>query len=402
MRSAMPPVAFFLLSLVSCRPGSDKGNISSQSAGSTASTYQAPSNRISPSDSSCNISSTPALSIGQENGIDTTTLDRVTDATWLANGGIAVVQKLNGTIFVFDSSGRLTETRGRSGQGPSEIRTPWRVWPGRSDTIVVADARPWRFQFFPADNKQARAVRFTPEIVNRPEFSELLDNGQFLQAELCCRSESQTGVAESKLLVRLFDAGGAISDTIAILAYGRQMKLSPDRNASWMRPLFSSASSVASNGALIVLGEADHDEVRVLTAAGREIRRVRWSLEGKESSRSVSRDEIERYRKTRLAQSTPAIRQFVEEDISPNRPVSDAFPAFSQLLLGTDGILWVKLYRRPSAKADVFLRFDSTGTFLCRVNIPKNLEILRTRKDEILALERSDESGERVGVFQVR
>jgi hypothetical protein len=85
--------------------------------------------------------------------------------------------------------------------------------------------------------------------------------------------------------------------------------------------------------------------------------------------------------------------------ISPERPVADEFPAFSAVVAGTDGRIWVREYQRPAAAtARTMVAFDTEGRAVCRMTVP-GFEVLEIGPNYLLAKTEDSLGVERVRLF---
>lgn len=350
----------------------------------------------------CSIATEPTTSIGSVDGSDSYLLHRVTGALVLDDGSIAIGADGVYDIRVFGPDGAFRRSIGRRGEGPGEFRNIMRLFLLGADTVVVEDYRPWRLSYFTSDGRFHRAVVPQPLNANRPDRAVLRADGSIVSGHDCCLRR-EPGFHLQTLQLVLHAREGFFVDTIGTYPFG-SFGLLPNagRDGSFMRPLFEGVTSIASYGMHTIIGDQQRQELVIL---GPDLQRqtlLRWRIRGRDGSREVRRLDVEAYRQRRLVESTPAIRQFVEEDISPERPVSDSFPAFSGILASREGEIAVRLYRRRfDDETDSYLLFDRQQRFTCTLRLSKRRALWRLGDGHVLLHEYGDMDVERIARYEL-
>ncbi len=85
--------------------------------------------------------------IGREDGPPATLLGRVTQASFLDDTTVAILDRTTQDVRLFSATGRHLETIGRKGEGPGEFRAPQAVVRAPSGELLISDIRR-TIQFF--------------------------------------------------------------------------------------------------------------------------------------------------------------------------------------------------------------------------------------------------------------
>lgn len=162
-------------------------------------------------------------------------------------------------------------------------------------------------------------------------------------------------------------------------------------------PLFEPRTTVTGDAAGFWVGTARAYEVTRYDTSGRAIRIVRWS--GPE--RKVTDDATRLAHQLRLASASPDQHEHVRR-MHEVQPVSDVFPAYSQILTSRAGTLLIQEYSRPSEAPEArWFVFDSTGRLVGRFTAPPTLRVLEVGEDYLLGTTRDQDDLEEVRLFSI-
>ena len=321
----------------------------------------------SASDAMCAVGEEPLLVVGNREDDPAHLFGDVAGAARLSDGSVAVVDPTVDQVRIFDETGEHLRSLGRMGDGPGEFRNAWYVWVRPGDTLWVGDYRPWRYNVFAADGAWSRAVELDPIYPNPSRGGGVLSNGTLVTAWLT-RGSSRSFDTPDTLVVEAHDPDGKL---VGVLAGLPNRRLGQIRDSTWpdlfIGPVFDSRASVSARGDHIAMGTGREAEVRVLDSEYRLTTIVRWNA----GDRSVSGADLDAYREDYRAQnawrSEPS--RTAGPTLSPRRPAADQFPAFSGLLMGNAGHLFVFPYRRPGRPEPESgaMVFSPTGEFMCRL-----------------------------------
>ncbi|MFW6201959.1 MAG: hypothetical protein ACOC8B_05235 [Gemmatimonadota bacterium] len=361
-------------------------------------------NRPELSADSCAIPTEPLVDIGVVEGEPEYQLYRVMDGATLSDGRIAIVNQGSDEIRIYDADGRFVDAFGREGGGPGEFRDVFMVWRIPGDTLVVADYRPWRFQYFTPGGEFIRAVEPTPTYINTPAVVGVMADGTFvIGRETNDAYREEPGFHPQHLHLVRHGPDGAALDTIGVYMAGRRGNLPGGENVRLTgTPLFEPRTVVAAGGERIVVGAGEEAELRILDVDGELRRLVRWTV----GDRDVPPSEVEAYRRNVLElYDDPAARQrFAEPQISDDRPVNDRFPAHATIRIDRSDRIWVRQYPRPSwPEGDRWWVFDRDGRFACHaVTPPMNVwDIFEIGVDYLLGAQQDELDVEHVRVFEL-
>lgn len=349
----------------------------------------------------CSVAAEPSIRIGASEGGPEHELHRVFGASRLSDGSIALVNQGSQQLRVYDRSGRYVRSAGRQGRGPGEFAAAFHLWVLPGDTVWVGDYRPWQFLVFGPDGAWLRTVRPEPPLPNPPAVMEVFADGRVLLAERPIGPDGGNWSRQTLTLV-LYSPDGAVLDTVATVPDSRWGML--PNSQFGLVPLFESSARVDASGATLAIGHGSSPELRIYELADSlSLRRImQWST----GNRTISTEEIavERARiEGQYANLDPGLRrEFVAPQISDDRPVAEQFPAFTGLRVARDGGIWVREFVRPSERArQPWLRFDSSGRYVCRAELPDAVEVLEFGADYVLVKEAGELDVEMVNLYEL-
>lgn len=317
------------------------------------------------SDATCALGEEPLLVVGDREDDAAHLFGRIVGAARLSDGSVAVVDPTVDQVRLFDETGEHLRSLGRMGDGPGEFKNAWLVWVRPGDTLWVGDYRPWRYNVFAADGAWSRAVELDPIYPNPSQGGGVLSNG-LLVAARTTRPRERSFDTPDTLVVEAHDSNGKLVGVLARLPHRR---LGQIRDSTWpdlfIEPVFDGRASVSARGDRIAMGTSRDAEVRVLDSEFRLTTIVRWNP----GDRSVSGTDLDAYQEDYRAQNAWRSEPSRADGprLSPRRPVADQFPAFSGLLVGNAGHLFVFSYPRPGRPRAGAMVFAPTGEFMCRL-----------------------------------
>jgi hypothetical protein len=351
----------------------------------------------------CALDSMPTVSIGADTGASEYQLYRVFGARRLSDDRIVLVNQGSEEIRFYDRQGKFLGRAGRAGEGPGEFRNAFHLWALPGDTIWVGDYRPWEFDVFAPDGTWLRAVKPTPQYPNSPSVMVLLDDGRSILADRPLR-EAAGNFQVNRVAILLHGADGTLLDTIGTYPDGRWGTIGNDRSL-WLFPFFEAFTRVAGGGSQVVIGHGSKTELFVYRADDtlRLARVIRWTTD----DRAISADDVAAARAKEwepYKDAEPELQERLGKPlISEERPVADEFPAFSGIIAGRDGRIWIREYPRPRMPdARRMVAFDADGRVLCRATFPASVEPLEIGADYLLALTRDSLRVERVQQYWLR
>jgi hypothetical protein len=345
----------------------------------------------------CAVSTDAAVTIGSAAGDEPSQLYEVYDGNVLSDGRIAVLNAGTEEVRIFSADGVFQSRFGRRGEGPGEFRSLYTldVLPG--DTLVVGDYRPWRFSIFTAEGEHLQTVVPQPPIPDIPEvISVAPDGAHFLLGSACCRPEAHSFVTRTVDLIR-YDRDGPgngsarSGDTLGTFRYDRTGWLSSELRFLGS-PVFEASAAFAATPDGWVHAPGDRRVLELRAPDGALQALVRWT--GRD--RAVTRTELEAYRariREVFAERSSRLRPYAEARTDEDRPVADRFPAHDGLLVGQQGRIWLRLYRRPLDEGERrWLVFGPDGSFRCHALSPRGTRVMSVGPGHLLGT-RADELG---------
>lgn len=149
------------------------------------------------------------LRIGEIDGPNALTNPSLT--VLLPDGGLAVAQRQENTVKIFDSAGRLTGSMGRAGRGPGEFRHIGAMGLLGDSALWVADPSNRRVSVFDLTGALRNEVSW-PDRQDRMPYRPVLGGTAFVVADI---TYSPSSPADTVWSLRLYTPDGVLIDTIA-------------------------------------------------------------------------------------------------------------------------------------------------------------------------------------------
>ena len=384
-RCRLPGVVASLLLAVVAFAGCDAAPPSPTTAGDSAGVRVVVSDPYR-SDAMCSVGEEPLLVIGDREDDPAHLLGQVAGAARLSDGSVAVVDGTVGEVRIFDQTGEHVRLMGRIGEGPGEFRNAWYIWVLPGDTLWVGDYRPWRYNVFAPDGEWLRAVEMDPLYLNPSRGGGALANGTLVTSRMEGRG-TQSFETPDTLVVEAHGPDGKLSGVVAQLPHRRLDEVSDGPPDFGVDPLFDAAASVSARGDRIAIGTTGEPEVRILDSQYQLTTIVRWE----DDDRAVEAADVRAYQDEILARRGGEPGPFDAALLSSERPVAEVFPAFSSVLVGVGGHLWVFRYRRPGVEVRPgAMVFAPTGEFLCHMEPKRGYTVLEAGTDYVLGQQEDD------------
>ena len=350
------------------------------------------------SDRRCALADRPTLSLGTVEGDEASMLYFVRGANRLSDGSLAVLDNGSGEIRIFSRAGTHLRSMGGHGDGPGEFRIGRFIWVLPGDTLWVGDYRPWRYHIYSARGTFIRTVTLDPSYLNASRGGGVLASGVSVNARRLVYRPTNDFRQPEPWSVEAHDVDGTLMRELA--------RLDGVRRGTWegagviMSTVFDPVPSVAAAGATIAIATGREPEVRILDGEFRLHRIVRWS----DPDREVTAAHIQAYRdavlERRGGRGSENWSAADESVVSDRRPAAALFPTTSGLMLGRDGRLWVRRYRRPGAEVR-WMAFHSGGEFQCHLALDGSLTVYEFGADYLLAVQTDELGVERVVEYEL-
>jgi len=316
-------------------------------------------------------------------------LSNVTGVAAGADGRIFVADGQARTIYVFDAKGSVLDSIGREGEGPGEFRylAGIELLPG--DTLVTWDGWANRVQRFTGNGDFIDAVVFNDGMQDRAHRTAdgtIFSVGRMPQVMKGSPTDFTVDRDTLALLHRL--PTGQI-DTVEI-APGRErvqriLRMSNGSLATTMldRP-FGRDFLWAGTADGLWFGHNDVFRIRHVDSMGRPDREIR----GSPLSEPVSRTDATAWKAALEANAkTDRGRELIEKQFDP-AVLPATRPAFTRLVAGESGELWVRAFEWDGTQAGRWLVFSKTGEYVGQVETPPGLRLEAVTRDRILGVAR--------------
>lgn len=314
----------------------------------------------------------------------------ISDAALLPDSTVAVLDRQARHVQVFDRSGRLVRTLGREGEGPGEFLDPIQV-EASGNTLAVWDWRIRRVTLFDLANDSVRTISIS--LLNPHGRFGRRSSGDFAFSE----TTRDVGPREQaswmhRMAVVVTSPSGADQDTLVRIA---------DREARWVDrsarrigfPVFTPSAEMAVSAGTIWIARGD--SARLVRIGAARVDTVRWDW----PLRRVEAEDVRRHQERILNASHPTRRRLWEREFEI-MPVSEFFPAVSDLASDDQGGVWVGAYRRLGDPLRRWARVEQGGV-TCELDLPASFTILAGAKTWILGVAKDEFDVERVELWSV-
>ena len=321
----------------------------------------------------------PLLSIGLMEGADEYLFAGINGGALLADGSLVVSDRANFRIQKFGPDGEHLWSRGRQGEGPGEFEYV-RVAPGcaSAERIAVYDIWTARVSVFSGDGELLDDYPFLFNGVPLRRFS-CAPNGRLGFAGSSVWM-GETGAEPGDIIRELLSLGSAeLGDTVAATLRERI----PSSEMRYLGPGNAMPGNIWSHDAVFAaadqgvwFGTSEDYEIELVAWTGETIRRIRW--EGPDLN--VTREDIDRYRDSledsyRRGGGADWRARFQRRWEWESEIVPEVFPAYQELMMGDDGVLWVHDYLRPGERSEWFA-FDADGNWTRTLVLPSHTVLL--------------------------
>lgn len=371
----------------------------------------------------------PAVSIGEMDGAPEYQLYRVSAATRLSDGGLAVFDGGAQEVRYYDASGRFLRRSGGKGGGPGEFQgVSWMVRLA-GDSLMLSDPQAQRLTVLAPDGTVARSVNLaaaasqgqsgTPggreQVVRVGGLGTYDVLAPMSDGMLLARARSEMRTAEPGTTVTrdsatyvLLGPDGGLRDTIGVLAGDeRQASVggtSGRRVVVVGPPPFGRSSFVAVDTDGFWYGSSDRYQVEHRTADGRVDRVVRRAIEPIAVTPAITAAAREVELKRQIdgpAEVKTMFRQMTEERWE-KAVLPATMPAHGVLRTDPAGRLWLAEVAPPDDEVPRWTVFDSEGRMLGTVAMPERFRALEFGTDYVLGVSTDENEVERVELYTLK
>lgn len=341
----------------------------------------------------------PIVEIGRGEGEDA--LFRVTAATRLPDGRIAVANAGTQQIKLFGTDGRHLASLGQRGAGPGEFQFP--LWVGtHADSILVWDAALERLTVFDPRGTLARSTQFPAVGGSFPSVVGMFPDGSLLLAsgadQAAAAKQEGTAWRGDTHLVRIAP-GGQILDTIATVpSQERYSYRSRDGMGQTVEDLpFGRRTVMAVRDDAVVVGTGEAYSIREVDTAGIQ----RGLVQREWTPRPVSSADVRDYWAKMVTiggRSRPGEVQAQRDKI----PYPATLPPYDALVIDAGGALWIKDAQPPRGwdDPDLWRVYSPDGAPLATVELPARVRPQAIGNEWILGTALDDAERETVRLYR--
>jgi len=370
--SGLAVIAMFGLMLTACAGDRPSSSVSKRdSAGITI--IESTSPRWS-SEEGWLIDATPVLDLATSGVGPPHEFYRVRDAIRLPDGSIAVADHGSCEVRLFSITGEFLRAVGRRGEGPGEFERLTSIHRIRGDSLVALDYWLRRITVLGPDLSVGRTFSLIGDGLRVSELTTLDDTTLVATFYSLADFEGVNGLYRGMNPVITISLNGAVLDTVTSIA-GDESFEGPTFSAP---ALFGKHSHITAHQGLIYLGSADQMQFEVVSPAGLLKRIVRIP----DVDLSVSGQEIQ---EERDALAGPSPTQYIKE-IFAAVPEPETRPAYSDLLIDTEGFVWVAQHLGEAERDEPrdWWVFTPEGEWLGSVQVPGRFTLYEIGLDYML------------------
>jgi len=338
----------------------------------------------------------PVVTVGGDGSPDAEFV-QVAAAFRTSDGLLAVSDWGSPTIRVFDARGRLVRTLGRQGAGPGEFRLIQRLFLAH-DTLIAYDGPLRRLTRYLPDGTLLGTTQVQPSTDGGPvDLVGRLSSGRWVVTTP--HSPSWThghGVYRDTLRVGTLVPSAVGPVTWLAEAPGATFfAYMPGADRSqWLAGLLPmSATGVAAQlGDTIVVGDTESVDLLFFGPEGRRVGELALPLEPppdlRPHRRAARDDALALDREGRRRAYLTAAAEF-----------DGPAPRYRDLVIGTDGLLWLQLLEPRPGDSSRYLVLTPSGDVRARVSLPPRATLLTAQPPWLLVALRDEDGFERVGLI---
>jgi len=329
----------------------------------------------------------------------------VTDALWLSDGRVLVVDGGARVMYVCGSDGVCRTTFGWRGQGPGEFRRIGVVTVTSEDSVFVHDPVRRTLQVFHPDAGLVRTVSLVASAEDDGAVPlEVRRSGPDRLVRLSYRPQPLTSLpanaqwtrwTSTAVLALVDEAGDLLAERVEFeggySALGEMMDL---------RLPFSNRPFVFVGAQAIVYGSGQTFELTVADVATLARRmQVRWPS-NREPIRTA---EIEKFTARRLGRARSQMARSLVSTQFSRRLLPSFRPALGGVLISPDGHIWAGRFEPAIDYPNEALWYvlDAQGTPLGRVPLPPKSHLTAVAGDSLLVVQRDSLDAWSVKVYRV-
>jgi hypothetical protein len=349
------------------------------------------------------VDSTPILEIGGSGEVHDE-FTRINGLAWMADGGVVVADGAVQELRIFGPDGVWRATAGRKGGGPGEFEGLNGIHVLADGSLLAFDSRHRRFSDFSVDGSFLGERPLEPGGPRFPQLLGRLADGRalFRAGGVFTPGGSQAGVSRPPAIVVLYDSAGALMDTVGEFPGSEAFVQLGGEGAT--RTISVGSLPLGRNTRFAVVGDrfvvapSDDYELLIYRLDGTLERSIRRPF----TKRSIKDADIERYLEDMADHGS---RDFVNRMRKPLMEAArpEAMPAYSNLLVGDNGQLWVEDFTPPGIEGPVrWSVFEAGGQWLGEAEMPARFKPYRIAGGRVLGVWLDPDDVPFVRAYQLR
>lgn len=326
------------------------------------------------------------LSIGADGGFP---FGRVSDAVVLEDDRIAVLDGLARRVYLFEPTGQLSDSLGREGDGPGELRRPSRLGASASSGVLVFDGLAQRVTRFPFGSSERELATWA--LRSGRSIGDLAFVSQELAVVI--RGSFRERMEQERLSLGYHPIPGEIS--LLNWASGDEIPLSEETISSFTLlsgnlisgSPFAHRVQIAATDSQVVVASTGGFSLRRYDLGGRLIQEIRyppWVGPVRVAELDSLREEHRR-----LAEEEGSI--YLEGIFAPDAQ-PELRPSVGRILMSPTGWIWVGSFSPNNGTPESWAVFDPDGVLRTMLSLPPHSEPLWVGRDK-LVLRQTDALG---------
>jgi hypothetical protein len=319
----------------------------------------------------------------------------------LSNGDIVVAQGSPAELRLFSQDGRFVRRLARAGSGPGEVMLPW--WLGRAgDSLLLSDLALARITVFDRKRDEISTISFAPRgAPSRMVVAGHFVSGRWLVVTLprVISQQHGEGPFRDSATVGYWSGDTAtvhIIGTFPNFAYFGYTDARVGASGAGLDRLFPISSFVVVNDDLWI-ADPESEELLVYNAVGALRQRVRVPLPRTPWSKAPLNRARERVLSTtKRAPDSARVAAMFDLGRRPARA-----PAFSRLIPGVNGAVWLEAYRVGRDEATDYVAIDAKGRVSGQFHGPPAVRFFDIGADYALGVHRDSDDVDTVVLYRI-
>ncbi len=276
-----------------------------------------------------------------------------------------VVVLVGGTaqLEVYSLSGARLLAKTSRGEGPGELKSPGAVVRFAPDSVAVNDDANGRISVFDGRGRYVRSFRLPSGLVPSIVTPTALYGNLLIQPVSGFGFAARPGVHRDTMPLLMYSPAGAFRDTMAMVPDEEALVTRTATSMSVTTPVLPRYTEVAALDSSLIIGDNAKPQL-VFVRDGHVTRIVNLMGLQQRMTRDIFEAAVQRAIR---AESNPADRALFAAQYR-SEPLPSVLPAFSQLLVGSDGEIWVRRYDPDPTALREWTILDATGALVCNVD----------------------------------